>query len=88
MEVNTTESGVTATVVGTGATTVTCARPVTPDEVAVISASPAAAPVTRPESSTRATSVSLDAHSNSDSATAWPFASRGLRRQAHRVPCH
>ena len=73
--VNTTVSGVTETVVGTGATTVISARPVTPDEVAEISAAPTATPVTRPESSTRATRVSLDAQLNSAPATAWPFAS-------------
>ena len=86
MAVNTTESGVTSTVVGTGAATVTCARPVTPDEVAVISASPAATPVTRPKSSTRATSVSLDSHSNSAPATAWPLPSTASAERCRVSP--
>ncbi|MDE2654099.1 MAG: hypothetical protein OXI71_09825 [Gemmatimonadota bacterium] len=73
--VNARVSGVTATVVGAAASTATTAFPVTADEVAVISASPAATPVTSPKSSTRATAVSLDAHENSAPAAAWPFAS-------------
>ena len=68
-------SGVTATAVGAGATTVSCARPVTPDEVAATSTSPAPAPVTSPDASTTATDVSPEAHVNSAAATAWPFAS-------------
>ena len=74
--VNTTVSGVTATVVGAGGTTTSSARPVTTDEVAVISTSPVPTPVANPASSTTATAVSLDAHENSSTpATTWPFAS-------------
>ena len=73
--VNASVSGVTATVVGAGTTTVSCARPVTPDEVAVTATSPALVPVTRPDVSTTATDVSPDAHVNSAPATACPFAS-------------
>ena len=73
-------------VVGAGATTVSSARPVTPDEVAVISAWPAATPVTRPESSTVATSVSLDAHSNSASAISWPLLSTASAERCRVSP--
>ena len=73
--VNSSESGVRSTVVGTAARTTTDALPATPDAVAVISTSPAATPVTSPAPSTTATSVSADAHSNSAPATVWPFAS-------------
>ena len=86
MAVNTTESGVTATVVGMGATTVTCARPVAPDEVAVISASPAATPVASPEPSTLTTEVSLEAQSNSASATAWPLRSTASAERCRVSP--
>ena len=72
---NTTVSGVTATVVGAGTTTTSCARPVTPDEVAETSTSPTATPATNPVPSTTATVVSLDAHENPAPATPWPFAS-------------
>lgn len=73
--VNAIVSGVTARVVGARGATASAAAPTTPDDVAVISASPAANAVTRPSPSTMATSVSLDAHVNSAPATAWPFAS-------------
>ena len=73
--VSATVSGMTATAVGAGATTESAARPVTPAAVAVTSASPTRTPVTRPASSTNATSVSLDAHSNSVPATGCPLAS-------------
>ena len=73
--VSATVSGVTAMVVGAAATTVRSARPVTPAAVAVSSACPGPSPLTRPASSTTATSVSLDAHLNSAPDTAWPFAS-------------
>ena len=62
-------------VVGTGATTVSSARPVIPAAVAVTSVSPASTPVTRPASSTIATAVSPDVHENSAPGTAWPFSS-------------
>ena len=80
--VSDTVSGVTATVVGIRATTPRAARPVMSAAVAVTFAWPAPTPVTRPVSSTTATSVSLDAHENSASATGWPFASAAaaLRR--------
>ena len=70
-----TVSGATVRVVGTAAMTVSSARPVTPCAVAVTSASPAPTPVTRPASSTTATSVSLDAHENPAPATGRPFVS-------------
>ena len=62
-------------VVGAGARTVNCARPVMPAAVAVTSACPAPTALTKPASSTSATDVSLDAQENSAPATAWPFAS-------------
>ena len=73
--VSSTTSGVTSTIVGAGAATVSSALPATLDVVAVMVASPSAMPLTSPESSTRATAVSLDAQANTASATAWPFAS-------------
>ena len=63
--VNSRVSGVTATVVGTDASTSSSARPTTPAEVAVTSISPAPTPVTSPAASTMATASSLDAQENS-----------------------
>ena len=75
MAVNASVSGVTATVVGSGSTTVSLALPATPADVAMISTSPAEIPVTRPSPSTMATSVSPDAHANTVPATGFPLAS-------------
>ena len=68
--VNATVSGITATVVGTGATTVRSAWPLTPVAVAVTATVPGAIPVTSPVLSTTATSVSADAHVNAVPSTA------------------
>jgi len=68
-------SGVTATVVGTGAITLNAARLVAPDDVTVTSTSPAPTAVTSPVESTVAIAESPDSHANSASSTAWPFAS-------------
>ena len=57
-------------VVGAASTTVSSAWPVTPDVAAVTTAAPSAPDSTSPESSTRATSVSLDDQENSEPATA------------------
>ena len=57
------------------AKTVSCARAIAPAEATVISVSPTETPVTRPPPSTTATSVSPDAHANSGSMIACPFAS-------------
>ena len=73
--VSATASGVTAMVLGAGATTTSKARPVTPAAVAATSASPAPTPVARSASSTTATSVSLDAQSNSALTTGCPLES-------------
>ena len=75
MAVRITLSGLTATVVGSGDSTVSSATPITPDAVAVTIVSPALTPVARPVSSTMATSVSLDVHAKVASATGWSFAS-------------
>ncbi len=72
---STTASGVTVIDVGTAAATTTSAPPDTPAVVAVATARPGATPVTSPESSITATVVSLDAHVNTASLTARPFAS-------------
>ena len=69
------EGDTATTAGGPRATTVSRARPVTPADVAVISASPAETPVTTPSPSTTATSVSPDAHANSAPPTGCPFAS-------------
>ena len=63
-----TVSGLTATVVGNGGTTVNSARPVTPDVVAVTAAVPWATDSTSPESSARTTNVSLEDHTNAVTA--------------------
>ena len=77
--VNRTVSGLTATVVGSGGTTVRSARPVTPDASAVTAASPAATLSTSPASSTLATRVSLEDQPNSVApATACPFSSAAV----------
>ena len=76
--VNRTVSGDTATVVGTVFDTMSSARPVTPNADAVTATAPSATPVTKPNSYTRATSVSLDSHENSAAATVWLFASAAV----------
>ena len=65
----------TAIIVGAGSATVIAARPAAPDDVAVISTSPTATPVTSPDTSTTAIAVSPDSQSNSAPATGCPLAS-------------
>ena len=83
---STTVSGVTATVVGTGATTVNAPRPVISAAVAVTCTSPAPIPVTSPDVSTTATSVSADAHTNSAAAITCPFASVAVAARRNVSP--
>ena len=73
--VNATVSGLTATTVGAGPTTVIVEPPVISDTVAVIAALPSVTDSTRPAPSTTATKVSPLAQTNSVPATACPFAS-------------